>query len=843
MESTGITIHTNNDFLLAVTLVEETRLPVFLTGKAGTGKTTFLRYIRNRSLKNMVVVAPTGVAAIQAGGVTIHSFFQMPMAAFIPEMHGGTNQQAALDRKGLRDRIRLSSERKELMRQLDLLVIDEISMVRADLLDAMDEVLRWVRSSNKPFGGVHVLFIGDLFQLPPVVKEDDWNLLSRWYKTPFFFSSRVLQQFPPVQVELQTVYRQRDKHFIQLLHAMRNNQMSPADQKLLLSRFLPGTHEDAILLTTHNQKADQLNQRELNALQGKEWIYDARIQGEFSEKNYPADTRLVLKEGARVMFIKNDPEKEKRFFNGKTGIIEKLETDRVWVRCRSDQELIETQPEFWRNIRFRLNSSSNQIEEEELGSFSQLPIRLAWAITIHKSQGLTFEEVTIDAADAFAPGQIYVALSRCTRLEGIRLTSWVNTQKLAPDPRIVQFLETASTQPTEQLIHKGQIDFQQELIQTLFETGPLVTQTETAIRIIGKEADRFSRESLPWLLDLQTSIELLDATSRRFIPQLQGYFQQGGFPGNHPELSERLHKGAGYYSENLNDIFRRLRNCPVQTDNRALATEAAQPISGLFEQVQWLLHAWSFFPSEFTTKGYLQHLRKWERSRKKIDLYSGTTEQLSQESAHPELFQQIKNWRDEKAKAAGLPVYRIISTAAISEISLGLPLNREELLLINGMGKTKLQQHGEAILQLVQQYCAQHELTGNMDYLRLQKSKSAEDQPDKKPVTRKTGSKTNTRQISLELFNSGKSIEAIAQERDLSTSTIESHLAHFIGSGQLAAEKVVAIEKIRLVELAVASLEKPLLKAIHQFCQDRVSYGEIRMTLASISTNESGNPV
>lgn len=785
----------------------------------------------------MVVVAPTGVAAIQAGGVTIHSFFQLPMSAFLPTNRGAADHQTILDRKGIHDRVRLSTERKELIRQLELLVIDEISMVRADLLDAMDEVLRWVRSSAKPFGGVQVLLIGDLFQLPPVLKDEEWNLLSGYYNTPFFFSSHVMLENPPVQIELQTIFRQQDNAFIRLLNAVRNNQLSAADQQLLLSRYIPGTHADAILLTTHNQKADQLNQRELAALPGKEQIYEARIQGEFNEKNVPAETSLVLKEGARVMFIKNDPEKEKRYFNGKTGIVEKLESDRVWVRCNPGQELIETQPEVWRNIRFRLNKSSNQIEEEELGSFSQLPLRLAWAITIHKSQGLTFEDVIIDASEAFAPGQVYVALSRCTRLEGIRLKSIIQIQNLRTDPRILRFLQVTPAQSAVQMAEQGKIQFQQDLIQKLFETDSLIALTETAIRIIGKDIDRFSRESLPWLLDLQSAIEAIHATGKRFDPQLQNYFRQGGLPAANSGLFDRLHKAAGYYTETLNAIFRKLRNCPVQTDNRALATEAAQPLSELFEQVQCLMHAWSFFPTEWTTPGYLQHLRKRERSRKKIDVYSGTTEQLSQESAHPELFQQIRNWRDETAKASGVPVYRVLSTAAITEISMGLPLTREDLLLINGIGKTKINQHGEELLHLIQQYCVQHELTDNMDYLREQKRKTTKN-PSEKSKTKKV-TQTDTRKTSLDAFISGKSIEEIAHERELTTGTIENHLAHFIGTGALRADQVVAIEKIRLVELAVASLEKPLIKSIHQFCQDRVSYGEIRMILASLSVAAS----
>ena len=468
----------NEMFQLAIQLVNQSNRNIFLTGRAGTGKTTFLKYIRENCPKQMAVVAPTGVAAINAGGVTIHSFFQLPLAPFIPES-GGTgfqnNDQEVSNKHSLLSRLRFNSEKKKVLQQLEILVIDEISMVRCDTLDAIDTVLRHIRQRPaERFGGVQLLFIGDMLQLPPVIKEQEWSLLSEYYSGQYFFDGKVLQEDPPVYIEFNKIYRQRDEQFIGLLNQVRNNELDGEGMKILESRFQPSfrrsKQDGYIVLTTHNNKAGEINAKELNSLSGKLFSYNAEVQDEFSDRAYPADEVLYLKVGAQVMFIRNDAaEKGKRYFNGKIGTVSKLETDKIFVQCDDEVE-IEVQREKWENIRYTLNKSTRQLDSDVLGSFTQYPLRLAWAITIHKSQGLTFEKAIIDAGAAFAPGQVYVALSRCTNLEGMVLQSRVNSSSLFSDARIVEFSQrSASSGQLQQEFAIAKKHYQQTVLLSTFD--------------------------------------------------------------------------------------------------------------------------------------------------------------------------------------------------------------------------------------------------------------------------------------------------------------------------------------------------------------------------------------
>ena len=404
--ATDTTDITNTAFQLASDFVNYTNASLFLTGKAGTGKTTFLKHVKENEVKNTVVVAPTGVAAINAGGTTIHSFFQLPFTPFIPVSTGYGANDTISDKHSLISRLRLTNDRKEVMQKLELLIIDEISMVRCDVLDAIDTVLRHVRSQHTvPFGGVQILLIGDMYQLPPVIKNEEWELLSPYYKSEYFFNSHVIESQQPVYVELNKIYRQNDSAFVQVLNQVRNNEMDQDGYELLHSRYLPdldpAREENYITLTTHNSKADAINFKALNELTGKVFNFDATIEREFYEKSYPADVNLKLKIGTQVMFLKNDAEKVRRYFNGKIGVVDKIEDDKIFVQCKGEATTIEVRKEKWKNIRYALDKTTNQIEENEIGSFTQFPLRLAWAITIHKSQGLTFEKAIIDAGESF----------------------------------------------------------------------------------------------------------------------------------------------------------------------------------------------------------------------------------------------------------------------------------------------------------------------------------------------------------------------------------------------------------------------------------------------------------
>jgi hypothetical protein len=440
----------NRYFNLASEVVNFTACNLFLTGKAGTGKTTFLKFIKEHTIKNTAVVAPTGVAAINAGGVTMHSFFQLPFVAFSPVDNALFNHTNSVDKHELLKNLRMSKPKLELIRSLELLVIDEVSMLRADMLDAMDVILRHTRNkSQKPFGGVQVLFIGDLFQLPPVVSDTEWQLLKQVYDTPFFFSAKVLQQYPPLFIELKKIYRQSELDFIKLLNNIRHNQLDQADWQLLKQLHRPisfDLSEKVITLTTHNHQADKINKQALDSLPGKVYTYEGFIDGDFSEKALPTEMVLSLKVGAQVMFVKNDMHPDKRYYNGKLATVKSLSKDEIVLTLADSLEEIEIGKEKWSNVRYVLNRESSKIEEEELGSFNQYPIRLAWAITIHKSQGLTFDKAIIDAGSSFAAGQVYVALSRCRTLEGLVLSTPITEQSILSDKRILDFSKQENTE-------------------------------------------------------------------------------------------------------------------------------------------------------------------------------------------------------------------------------------------------------------------------------------------------------------------------------------------------------------------------------------------------------------
>ncbi|HEY6899423.1 MAG TPA: AAA family ATPase, partial [Puia sp.] len=433
----------NPIFQIAVQYINQTSRPVFLTGKAGTGKTTFLKYIRENSFKKMAVVAPTGVAAINAGGTTMHSFFQLPFGPFLPVPRYGWNENAPnfTDPNSLFKNIRFNASKRELLQELELLIIDEISMVRADMLDAVDFILRHFRQQPlQPFGGIQVLYIGDLYQLPPVVSKTEWNLLQEHYASPFFFDSKVVRTQQPVYLELDKIYRQNEAEFIDILNKVRSNRIS-ADHLERLNDyyqpdFIPSKHDNYITLTSHNHKADSINQEQLASLPGRSHSFEASITGEFSDKSLPAEKTLTLKEGAQVMLIKNDKGEVRRYFNGKIGTIRSIKDDKLTITFPDEPDELTLEKETWRNIRYQYDKDEDKIEEEELGTFRQYPIRLAWAITIHKSQGLTFEKAVIDAGESFAAGQVYVALSRLTDLKGLVLRSRITPGAIRTDPHI-----------------------------------------------------------------------------------------------------------------------------------------------------------------------------------------------------------------------------------------------------------------------------------------------------------------------------------------------------------------------------------------------------------------------
>ncbi|MBO7102057.1 MAG: AAA family ATPase, partial [Bacteroidaceae bacterium] len=476
----------NQEMNLAWQYIEGTHVSVFLTGKAGTGKTTFLKKIRELSPKRMVVVAPTGVAAINAQGVTIHSFFQLSIGVHLPGMQ----------RPEGRSYYQFSKEKKNILRTLDLLVIDEISMVRADLLDAIDNVLRTYKDRTQPFGGVQLLLIGDLQQLAPVAVEKEWAMLKDYYDTPYFFSSKALQQISYVTIELKHIYRQSDERFIQLLANVREGNLDAATISALNSRYIanfePAEEEGFIRLTTHNNMAQRYNEQKLEAINRSERHFVCEVTGEFPENSYPADKDLTLKMGAQVMFIKNDPSADHAFYNGKIGRIVGFSDEGIMVKCPEDQQTIVVGQLSWENTKVTINETTKEIQEEVIGIFKQIPLHLAWAITIHKSQGLTFDRAILDINDSFAHGQVYVALSRCRSLEGMVLSRPLNIRKLAVDESVNQFISKELEEATHASEQLGSMRYEyfKTLLNELFDFRRNYEQMNHVLRIYEEDLYR-----------------------------------------------------------------------------------------------------------------------------------------------------------------------------------------------------------------------------------------------------------------------------------------------------------------------------------------------------------------
>lgn len=476
----------NSIFQKAVSFVRDTNENLFLTGKAGTGKTTFLKYIKTQTRKQCAIVAPTGVAAINAGGETIHSFLQLPFGPFVPGTAGGFGRQSdgAQDKHSLLANLRLRETKLKLLRKLELLIIDEVSMVRCDLLDSMDLVLRHVRKNwHQPFGGVQMVFIGDLFQLPPVAPEQDWEILRGYYNSPYFFEAKVLQHDPPLYIELKKIYRQKEQVFIDILNRIRSGNVLQQDINTLNLQYdpLPQKEDGYIILSTHNRIADTINQQALEQIQQPVHTFKGTTKGEFNPKNLPTDEELQVKVGAQIMFVKNDLQTPRRYYNGKIAIISAIGTDGIWAKFPGDddRDAILLELETWKNMRYTLNQQKGEIEEEESGSFTQYPIRLAWAITVHKSQGLTLQKAVVDLNQSFAPGQVYVALSRCTSMEGLVLRSKLNIDNVIVDNRVIDFARSESDEDEleEVLVHSIRAAAATKLCK-LFSFTDLIAYTE-----------------------------------------------------------------------------------------------------------------------------------------------------------------------------------------------------------------------------------------------------------------------------------------------------------------------------------------------------------------------------
>ncbi|HMO62339.1 MAG TPA: helix-turn-helix domain-containing protein [Ferruginibacter sp.] len=812
-------VERNDIFDLAYRFVTETQENVFLTGKAGTGKTTFLKYLQQHTSKNMVVAAPTGVAAINAGGVTLHSLFQLPLHPFLPTVNS---------RQQLLKNIRFQKPRLKLLRKIELLVIDEISMVRCDVLDAIDSILKSVRRNHHAaFGGVQVLFIGDLHQLPPVAKNDEWQILHDYYASPFFFDSLAVKEQPPLLIELKKIYRQKEERFVHLLNKVRNNYMEAEDFEQLNNRYIPGFNptedEKYITLTSHNKQADSINQHKLNQLHHTAHSYTARIEGDFPENIFPADATLVLKEGTQVMFIKND-NAGKRYFNGKIGIIAALADDSITVNC--DGEEIKVAQDVWENTRYTLNRSDEKLEQQVLGRFYQYPLRLAWAITIHKSQGLTFDKLMIDAAASFSSGQVYVALSRCTSLGGIVLLSkipaaailsneQVNTAHAAMTPRgsLAERFEGARQVFTLQLL--SNIFFIEELLQACkYLQYP-----------VQNNADRFGNDALQWMQDFADRLQALQHIGEKFIAHVPSYLQQQPVIENNEPLQKRIQDAAGYFAPRLQQLKKELEQHHLVTEHKEAANATDEPLTELMQAFTKAIYLIHYCKEVFTITGYLKHRLNWAVPFTKISSYAAYQKPKTQDSDinNAELYSHLRNWRDGVCKQQRLPIYLVANNNSLKEISAYLPLTQADLQQLSGFGKAKAEKYGEEIIAMVQDYCSEHNLETNME----QKEAS----PKKRPkAIATTAPKIPTAIISFELYKSGKSINDIAKERNLAPSTIEGHLTAFIKTGEIPVTDFV--DDTALIVITNCLQKNPGKKhgEIKTLLQNKYSFAQIKAT-------------
>ena len=810
-------------FELALKFVNETNVNIFLTGKAGTGKTTFLKYLKDNPVKNMAVAAPTGVAAINAGGLTLHSLFQLPFSPFIP----ATNETPfGVDKKSLLSRVRFNSEKINLLNALELLVIDEASMVAAHTVDAIDTLLRAVRHKQAPFGGVQVLFIGDLYQLQPVVKEDEWHILKNYYSSNFFFDSHVLRDNIPVMVELKTIFRQKDESFINILNGLRENILTKEHLELLNKRLKPNfisqDGDGYITLTTHNANANKINEVKLNRLSSASFKFKAAVEGDFPEHINPAEKELVLKKGAQVMFIKNDLE-GKRFYNGKIGIVSEISDDEIVVQC--DDVKIVVGEHIWENLSYTVDPVSKEMKETILGTFTQYPLRLAWAITIHKSQGLTFDKVVIDSENAFANGQVYVALSRATTLEGLILTSPLNDRFLGPHANLKFWQETKHDEKSLPMVfEKARQDYMRQMLFNVFSFDHLNFPLEK----FKKEMEEYKKfpGNRNWLDTVSTKYLNINGTADKFRQQLQSLWNENPNPDLNEKLNTRVAEAAVYFSTQWTEWKQLILDHPLKISTR----KESRLIDKLLQEIhEHLIH--SLIKIELCKKGFHSNeLATWKKLipeslvQPKSSFLPNEKEKTAEQRSG--LYELIEAYRNKIAEETDVLAYMIFSNQAIKNCCKNLPGDKASLLNIVGFGKQKVKEYGDEVLRIIHDYCAENNIPLNFN---SEKSKS-------KGLNKSTLLSPTVKET-IELFNSGKKLSEICTSRNLAESTIEGHLAIAIKNKLINIEQLLKKSEIESISefFPDGTLE---LKAARIKSDGKVPFGKLRMVQAWLMANK-----
>ena len=684
------------DFAKDIILNTDTTL--FVTGRAGTGKTTLLRYVAESSQKNTVVVAPTGIAAINAGGVTIHSFFKLPFAPFIPSV---------IEAKKLIAGQKMRAEFRSVIRSVDMIIIDEVSMLRADILDAIDVVLRHYRNSKLPFGGVQMVFFGDMYQLPPVCVNDEWFILKDYYTTPYFFSAKVFEKQEFVCLELDKIFRQRDEDFVEILNQVRNNNISKENFNRLNDRYNPDfdleNNPDFVVLTTHNAVSDDINESRLIDIDSKTFIFDAAIKGDFPEYLYPVEQQIVLKKGARVMFTANDHiNPERLYYNGKMGTVVELEDNNVYVTCDGEDDPIQVNYETWENNTFSYNRKENSVDVKTIGTFTQLPLRLAWAITIHKSQGLTFQKVAIDAANSFTSGQVYVALSRCTSLDGIVLLSPINSNSIMVDSRIQRFSKNNFNEDLlPDFVNRKKRDTLCNMLIKLFSFNLLEVSVLDLKGYVTEFRADFSDYTPQMVENILSIVQDLSDVGTRFAVQLRKITNANDFS----LLNSRVNDAKKYVLQRLETLEKAMDITNVSTKKKERANKFSKFLNEVNKNLQETLFFLKNLDDDISVEQFYMLRHEFVVEKVNYNVYEEEKEDANEQTVDSELiaviYSKLMAWRNNLAKELDIPSYLIFKKDTIMEMAQKMPDTKDKLLKINGVGKVKAGKYGQECIDII----------------------------------------------------------------------------------------------------------------------------------------------
>lgn len=720
-------IQSNYELKLAEEFLKSTGANLFLTGRAGTGKTTFLHTTLESINKRYLIAAPTGVAALNARGVTLHSLFQLPFSPFIPTTTEETPQPIKREKPKFNNKI--GRNKLALIRSLELLVIDEISMVRCDVLDAVDATLRRIRRNEKPFGGVQLLMIGDIQQLSPICKEDEWQLLSEHYPTPYFFNSKALNKTNYVTIELKQIFRQKDPKFTAILNAVRDNKLTQEIIGRLNSRYVANftqkKDEGYITLTTHNHSANNINSSQLQSLKTQSKYYKATITGDFPQISYPNDTNLELKVGSQVIFIKNDISPAKLYYNGMIAKVLYLGNESIMVQPKDGGDEIEVKVATWENIEYTLDKESGEIIESIKGTYSQMPLKCAWAITIHKSQGLSFDKAIIDANSSFAHGQVYVALSRCRTLEGMVLKSPITLSSIVKDYNVEAFCnQKNSNSPNSEGLELHKRLYFCDILCEIFNFNTLRIRIFTLSKILNVNLIR----QYPQLAENFANVvrifdEQILKVGETFQKQLINAVKESEDYKNSAFIKERLNKAATYFSAKIAPIESYIVQAQrVNPDAKEIKKRVTDLQKELTEEIEIKMMALTLCAGSFTTEEYLKRkiklitegVTKQKKGTKSITDSTSSSrvkeENLPADIINPKLYAELAQWRKEEALEINKPAYIVLSNRAIIEIQSQLPTTLSELKNISGIGAKKLELYGEDIITIVKDYCYKNNL-------------------------------------------------------------------------------------------------------------------------------------